>query len=64
MAYGNNCKRALSDMGLRHRIHLFMERHVPEKRLFLRTNSETRFMRLGSGTQIFAGLGCALIVGW
>ncbi|MEO0356971.1 MAG: M23 family metallopeptidase [Pseudomonadota bacterium] len=51
-------------MGLRQSWHRFLERRIPEKRLFLRTDTETRFVRLGSGTQVLALCGGALIVGW
>jgi murein DD-endopeptidase MepM/ murein hydrolase activator NlpD len=36
----------------------------PERRLFLKSDSETRFVRLGTGTQIVALGGGALLVGW
>ncbi len=51
-------------MGLRQSWNRFLERRVPEKRLFLRTDSETRFVRLSSGSQILAVMGGALVVGW
>lgn len=41
-----------------------MERAFPEKRLFLRSENQTRFVRLSSATQIFALAGSAVIVGW
>ena len=37
---------------------------MPEKRLFLRTDSETRFVRLSPISQIIAILGSAVFVGW
>jgi len=41
-----------------------IERRFPEKRLFLRSDTQTRFVRLSPATQIFGLLGSALIVGW
>ena len=49
---------------LRLRLHHFLERIMPEKRLFLRTDSETRFMRLSPISQIIAILGSAAFIGW
>jgi murein DD-endopeptidase MepM/ murein hydrolase activator NlpD len=45
---------------LRARLH----RAFPEKRLFLKSDGETRFLRIGTGTQILALGGAALFVGW
>jgi murein DD-endopeptidase MepM/ murein hydrolase activator NlpD len=47
-------------MRFRARLH----RAFPERRLFLKSDSETRFVRLGTGTQIVALGGGALLVGW
>jgi murein DD-endopeptidase MepM/ murein hydrolase activator NlpD len=41
-----------------------LERAFPEKRLFLRSETQTRFVRLSPTTQLFALGGSALIVGW
>jgi hypothetical protein len=41
-----------------------LERRFPEKRLFLRSDTQTRFVRLSPATQILALGGSALIVGW
>ena len=41
-----------------------LERRFPEKRLFLRSDTQTRFVRLSPATQIVAVAGSALIVGW
>ena len=49
---------------LRLRLHHFLERMMPEKRLFLRTDSETRFMHLSPISQIIAILGSAAFIGW
>lgn len=47
-----------------HRIHLVLERHLPEQRLFLKSDVETRFIRLRPGTQALAIVGIGLIFGW
>ena len=45
-------------------LHNFFERLVPEKRIFLRTGSETRFVRLSPITQIIVMSGSILFIGW
>lgn len=45
-------------------IHATLERWFPEKRLFLRSDTETRFIRLTSETQLVACVGSTLVVGW
>ncbi len=44
--------------------HALLERYFPERRLFLRSDSDTRFIRLKSETQLVACLGGTLLVGW
>lgn len=44
--------------------HALLERFFPERRLFLRSDTETRFIRLRSETQAIAFGGVALLVGW
>ncbi len=46
------------------KIHGWLEGRFPEKRLFLRSDSETRFIRLTAETQLVAWTGGTLIVGW
>lgn len=41
-----------------------IERHFPEQRLFLRTDTETRFIRLSPATQLIGITGSALLLGW
>lgn len=41
-----------------------LERVFPEKRLFLRSDTETRFIRLKSETQLVAWAGCIIVVAW
>ena len=45
-------------------MHAFMERVFPEKRLFIRSDDDTRFVRLRPGTQAIAWFGSAAVVGW
>ncbi len=45
-------------------MHGFLERFFPEKRLFLRSDTETRFIRLKSETQLVAWAGCIVVVAW
>jgi len=49
---------------LKHRIHARLEKHFPEKRLFLRSDTETRFIRLKSETQLVACVGGVTVVAW
>jgi murein DD-endopeptidase MepM/ murein hydrolase activator NlpD len=46
------------------RLHAALERRLPEKRLFLRSESETRFIRLTPGRQMAIVGGSALVTGW
>lgn len=46
------------------RTHAFLERWFPEKRLFLRSDNDTRFIRLRPHTQLLAFSGSALLVAW
>ena len=46
------------------RLHAVLERFFPERRLFLRSDNDTRFIRLRPGTQLIAWLGSAAIVSW
>ena len=41
-----------------------MERAFPEQRLFLRSDTETRFIRLSPATQFIGITGSALVIGW
>jgi murein DD-endopeptidase MepM/ murein hydrolase activator NlpD len=47
-----------------HKINAALERHLPERRLFLKSDTETRFIRLRPVTQAVAICGAALFVGW
>lgn len=46
------------------KIHGVLERHFPERRVFLKSDSDTRFIRLRSETQLIAAAGATLLVGW
>ena len=46
------------------RLHATLERYFPEKRLFLRSDTETRFIRLKSETQLAAWTGSIIVVAW
>jgi hypothetical protein len=42
----------------------FLERHFPERRVFLRSDTDTRFIRLRPASQLIAFLGASTIVAW
>lgn len=46
------------------KVHTILERYFPERRLFLRSEDDTRFIRLRPSTQLFAFMGATLIVAW
>ncbi len=46
------------------KLHAVLERTFPEQRLFLRSDTETRFIRLTSGTQFIGIAGSAMLLGW
>lgn len=46
------------------KLHSVLERRFPERRIFLKSDTDTRFIRLSSETQVFAVLGVAIMVGW
>ena len=48
----------------RHTLNSFLELRVPEKRLFLRTKTETRFVKLTPIAQILALIGISTVVIW
>ena len=49
---------------VRNKLHVLGEKYFPEKRLFLRTATETRFVRLSPSIQIIAISGTCAFVGW
>jgi murein DD-endopeptidase MepM/ murein hydrolase activator NlpD len=46
------------------KIVALIERHFPERRVFLRSDSDTRFIRLKPANQLFALLGISAFVAW
>lgn len=46
------------------RLHLLLERFFPERRVFLRSDSDTRFIRLRPATQLLGFAGASVIVAW
>nr|WP_247742387.1 MULTISPECIES: M23 family metallopeptidase [unclassified Ruegeria] len=46
------------------KLHSLLERHFPERRVFLKSDNDTRFIRLSSETQVIAVAGVAAFVGW
>lgn len=46
------------------RAHAILERFFPERRLFLRSDTDTRFIRLKPSTQLVAFVGSSTIVAW
>jgi murein DD-endopeptidase MepM/ murein hydrolase activator NlpD len=44
--------------------HAFLEKHFPERRVFLKSDNDTRFIRLRPGTQLIALAGSSLLVAW
>ena len=49
---------------LSYRLNAAIERHLPEQRLFLKSDTATRFIRLHPATQAIGIAGTALILGW
>ncbi len=46
------------------KVHGIMEHFFPERRVFLKSDNDTRFIRLRPGTQLVAFAGSALLVAW
>ena len=46
------------------RFHALLERHFPERRVFLRSDTDTRFIRLRPESQLIAFVGASAIVAW
>ena len=45
-------------------LHHLLERYFPERRVFLKSDTDTRFIRLRPGTQLLAFTGSAVVVAW
>lgn len=46
------------------KVHGFLEKRFPERRVFLKSDTDTRFIRLRSETQLVAYTGVTLFVAW
>ena len=46
------------------KIHSVLERYFPERRVFLKSDTDTRFIRLRPATQLIAFTGSAALVAW
>jgi murein DD-endopeptidase MepM/ murein hydrolase activator NlpD len=46
------------------RLHTLLERYFPERRVFLKSDNDTRFIRLRPHSQLLAFLGASTIVAW
>ncbi len=46
------------------KVHAFLERRFPERRVFVKSDSDTRFIRLRSETQLVAAIGMTAVVTW
>ncbi|MFK7881072.1 DUF5930 domain-containing protein [Roseobacter sp.] len=46
------------------KFHGMLERHLPERRVFLKSDTDTRFIRLRPETQLIAFAGAGLLVCW
>ncbi|MHA6323586.1 DUF5930 domain-containing protein [Roseivivax sp. CAU 1753] len=46
------------------KLHSLLERYFPERRLFLKSDTDTRFIRLRSETQAIAAFGGATVIAW
>jgi len=51
-------------ISIAHRLNAALERRFPERRLFLKSDTETRFIRLRPATQAVAATGAVLVVAW
>ena len=46
------------------RTHAILEKYFPERRVFLKSDNDTRFIRLRPATQLVALAGCTFLVSW
>ena len=46
------------------KVHALSEMYFPERRVFLKSDTDTRFIRLKSGTQLIAFAGSSVVVAW
>ena len=45
-------------------MHALLERYFPERRVFLRSDTDTRFIRLRPATQLIAFAGSSAVIAW
>ncbi|MGB7244530.1 MAG: M23 family metallopeptidase [Sulfitobacter sp.] len=45
-------------------VHSMLERYFPERRVFLKSDTDTRFIRLRPSTQLLAFTGSAILISW
>jgi murein DD-endopeptidase MepM/ murein hydrolase activator NlpD len=50
--------------GIRRSLSHVLERHFPDRRVFLRSDTDTRYVRLSPATQLIALAGTTLLLGW
>ncbi len=60
----DNGERGLVRSHIAIKFHSFLERYFPERRVFLRSDTDTRFIRLKSETQLIAFIGTTGLVAW
>ena len=46
------------------KFHALLERHFPERRVFLKSDADTRFIRLRPESQLIAFVGASAVVAW
>ncbi len=46
------------------KMHALLERYFPERRVFLRSDTDTRFIRLRPATQLIAFAGSSAVIAW
>ncbi|WP_375691288.1 DUF5930 domain-containing protein [Pseudooceanicola sp. LIPI14-2-Ac024] len=49
---------------LKLKLNAFLERHLPERRVFLKSDTDTRFVRLRPGVQLAGLVGCSALLAW
>ena len=65
MQFGGKQERGLNvRTRLAIKIHSWLEHRFPERRVFLKSDTDTRFIRLRSETQLLAFAGASLLVAW
>lgn len=60
----NRVRTRLAFTRLTVRLHAFLEKRLPERRVFLKSATDTRFIRLKPETQLIAYAGASAVVAW